>query len=165
MSQTWPDKGVVVVGLDETPASRRAALWAAREAARRGAVLEVITTWMFDALDAAPAVAVDPALLRESAEQIQAEALAEVLALVEERPAVRTRVLQCSAADALVDASTRADLVVVGTHGRGPVRAMLLGSVSQAVVRHAACPVVVMPPLHHAAGDEAAQDRGTAAPS
>jgi nucleotide-binding universal stress UspA family protein len=40
-----------------------------------------------------------------------------------------------------------ADLIVVGTHGRGPVGRLFLGSVSDHVVRHALCPVTVVRPL------------------
>jgi nucleotide-binding universal stress UspA family protein len=49
------------------------------------------------------------------------------------------------AVSALVDASRAADLLVVGSRGRGAVAARVLGSVSQGCVRHARCPVVVVP--------------------
>ena len=55
-------------------------------------------------------------------------------------------VVQASAADALVAASKDADLVVVGTHGRGPVRTFLFGSVAQTLLKQSHCPVVVIPP-------------------
>jgi nucleotide-binding universal stress UspA family protein len=45
----------------------------------------------------------------------------------------------------LIDASGDADRLVVGSRGRGAVAAAMLGSVSQACVRHARCPVVVVP--------------------
>jgi nucleotide-binding universal stress UspA family protein len=48
-------------------------------------------------------------------------------------------------ATVLVDASRDADILVLGSRGYGPLRAVLLGSVSQAVIRHATCPIVVVP--------------------
>jgi nucleotide-binding universal stress UspA family protein len=142
------DKSMIVVGVDETASSRRALAWAAREAVRRGATLQVITAWTWDAVEGAPLAAVDPQAMMEVAEQTQTEALEAVLAELEAKPVVAREIVQSTASEALVEASHRADLVVVGTHGRGPVRSFLLGSVSQSVIRHAQCPVVVMPPLH-----------------
>jgi nucleotide-binding universal stress UspA family protein len=49
-------------------------------------------------------------------------------------------------AEALLDVSRDADLLVVGSRGRGGFSELLLGSVSHAVVLHAVCPVVVIPP-------------------
>jgi len=56
---------------------------------------------------------------------------------------VRRLVTRDRPARALVEESGRAQLVVVGSRGRGGLGGMLLGSVSQALLRHAACPVVV----------------------
>jgi len=52
----------------------------------------------------------------------------------------------------LRDASADLDLMVLGSRGYGPVRTLLLGSVSRAVVRDAACPVVVVPRQADASG-------------
>lgn len=149
------DKSVIVVGVDETASSRRALAWAAREAVRRGATLQVITAWTWDAVEGAPLAAVDPQAMMEIAEQTQTAALEAVLGELETKPAVAREIVQSTASEALVEASRRADLVVVGTHGRGPVRSFLLGSVSQSVIRHAQCPVVVMPPVHEVHLDKA----------
>ena len=45
----------------------------------------------------------------------------------------------------LLDLSTRADLVVVGSRGRGGFTGMLLGSTSQTLIHHAGCPVLIVP--------------------
>jgi nucleotide-binding universal stress UspA family protein len=145
---TGPATSIVVVGVDETDSSRRALAWAAQEAVRRGATLQVVTAWTWDAVEGAPLVAVEPKALMEIAEQTQTTAVEAVLAPMPVRPVVAREVVRATAAQALVEASRHADLVVVGTHGRGPVRSALLGSVSQSVIRHAECPVVVMPPEH-----------------
>jgi nucleotide-binding universal stress UspA family protein len=150
---TWDEKGVIAVGLDETPSSRKAMIWAAREAARRGATLQVITAWSWDAMEGAPLAAIDPEAMREAAAMVQKQALEIVTPHLEDHPVIATEIVQTTPAEALIEASKHADLVVVGSHGRGPVRAMLQGSVSQSVVRHAVCPVVVMPP-HQGEVDE-----------
>lgn len=139
---------VVVVGVDETESSRRALAWAAQEAVRRGATLQVVTAWTWDAVEGAPLAAVEPRTLMELAEKTQADAVEQVVGPMPARPVVAREVVRATAAQALVEASRHADLVVVGTHGRGPVRSALLGSVSQSVIKHAECPVVVLPPVH-----------------
>jgi nucleotide-binding universal stress UspA family protein len=143
-----PETPIIAVGVDETASSRRALAWAAREAARRGCTLEVVTAWSWDAVEGAPLAALDPEAMLALAEETQTEAIDEVLGRLEERPTLTREIVQGTAADALVAASQHADLVVVGTHGRGPVRSLLLGSVSMSVIKNAACPVVVMPPEH-----------------
>jgi hypothetical protein len=52
------------------------------------------------------------------------------------------------AADVLLAEARKADLLVVGSRGLGGFRALLLGSVSQQCARHAACPVMIVPPPH-----------------
>jgi nucleotide-binding universal stress UspA family protein len=139
---------VIVVGVDESESSHRALRWAALEALRRKASLEVVTAWNWDAVQGAPVIAADPEAMMRLAEQTQLQAIVEVVEVMDPRPPVTRRVVQASATEALAEASQHADLVVVGTHGRGPVRSFLLGSVSLSVIKHAACPVVVMPPTH-----------------
>lgn len=141
------DRPVIAVGVDDTESSRRALAWAAREAVRRGAALEVITAWTWDATENAPLAGMDPATMVDLAARKQQEAVTDVVEAMATKPPLIRRVVQCTATEALVDASRHAMLVVVGTHGRGPVRSFLLGSVSLSVIKHASCPVVVMPPV------------------
>jgi nucleotide-binding universal stress UspA family protein len=55
------------------------------------------------------------------------------------------RKIEGGAAEALADTSADLDLLVVGSRGYGPLRAVLLGSVSTALVRSAQSPLVVVP--------------------
>ena len=57
---------------------------------------------------------------------------------------VEPTLIEGAAGDALVSAAKGADLVVVGSHGRGGLASALLGSVSGHVVRNAPCPVVIV---------------------
>lgn len=143
----------VVVGIDGSPCSARALAWAAHEARTHGAELSVVTSYTVplppvDGGYAAPHWAGEAAWrhqdqLRENATWVQRTTLSETLGehagLV-----VDTDVVEGSAAQALLDASKDADLLVVGTRGHGGFAGMLLGSVSQHVVPHAACPVTVV---------------------
>lgn len=58
---------------------------------------------------------------------------------------VRRHALDGNAAELLAEFSTAVDLVVVGSRGRGGFAGLLLGSTSQAVLSHAACPIMVVP--------------------
>jgi nucleotide-binding universal stress UspA family protein len=61
-----------------------------------------------------------------------------------EKP-VHKLVLDGNPADLLVEFSRAADLMVVGSRGRGGFKGLLLGSTSQAIIQHAACPVLIVP--------------------
>jgi len=137
---------IIAVGVDGTQSSRQALAWAAAEAVRRGAAVQVVTAWRREVVDGAPLASVDPAALLAVADRVQRDAIAEVIGPMAAKPPVTRQVVQLSPVEALVAASQHATLVVVGTHGRGPVRSLLLGSVSLAVITQAACPVVVIPP-------------------
>jgi nucleotide-binding universal stress UspA family protein len=84
----------------------------------------------------------------ESGPELEARELLENLTddLEPREPAVDVRISisKGSPAKVLIDMSQGADLIVVGSRGRGGFAGMLLGSVSQHVVAHAACPVVVL---------------------
>jgi nucleotide-binding universal stress UspA family protein len=141
-------RSVIVVGVDGSRSGLRAMTWAAQEALRRGSALELVTTWGLDQSELGPsqAGAAEAEHLEHAAEALQQEAVDAVLAGMDPRPEVARVVTQSSPVDALITASRTADLIVVGTHGRGPVRTFLFGSVAQALLRHSHCPVVVIPP-------------------
>ena len=132
-------QGHVVVGTDGSPAARAAVRFAAQRAADARTSLEVVTCTGGHQVDD-----VDEAQLRASAERIATATAVELRASHPDVP-VTTRVEDCPAEVTLVDASSEARLVVVGTRGRGAFQRMLLGSVSHAVIHGAASPVAVVP--------------------
>ena len=130
----------VLVGIDGSPASELATAIAFDEASWRGVELVALHTWSDADIAAAPSM--DPSTIRSAAEKT----LAERLAGFEERyPDVRVRRLPVydHPARHLLDESESAQLVVVGSHGRGGFTGMLLGSVSTLVVHTARIPVIV----------------------
>jgi nucleotide-binding universal stress UspA family protein len=136
-----PDDGPprrVVVGTDGSAPAEAAVDFAADWALAESADLEVLTCTGDHPFDD-----VDPVALRAAARST-AGAAAERLR--PDRPALRvtTRVEDCAAERALVDASADALMVVVGTRGRGAFTGLLLGSVSHAVIHGAECPVAVV---------------------
>jgi nucleotide-binding universal stress UspA family protein len=74
-----------------------------------------------------------------------APALAALAAELEDGIDVETRVLEGDSAHALARETERLGLLVCGSRARGPLRRVMLGSVSSVVIRSAACPVVVVP--------------------
>ena len=139
--------GGVVVGDDGSVPSRGAVVWAAKDAARRGVTLHVLQAW---SITSAPRPAswtpgYVPALPDWEAAVVEklgarcTDLLADTAGVVVEVHAVHDR-----PARALIEASRGADLVVVGTRGRGGFAGLVLGSVAEQVVRHAYCPVTVV---------------------
>jgi nucleotide-binding universal stress UspA family protein len=134
-------KGRVVVGVDGSDASIDAVQWAVRYAALVGADVEAVTSWAYPA---SSGIALDTINWEQNARDILDAALTQ--ALPDGSDAIIRTIVEDHPASALVNAATGADLVVVGSRGHGAFAGMLLGSVSQHVVAHAPCPVVVVRP-------------------
>jgi nucleotide-binding universal stress UspA family protein len=176
----------IVVGVDASPGALRALTWAADEARLRLATLQVVHAYHAQALAAplyfpsqeglpgqavaaggrAPEEEMAETLeqraefqeaVRRQAEDLLEGLLEEVGDAVEGVDVRRSVVEDRNPAEALVEMSDGADLLVVGSRGRGGFSSLLLGSVSHAAVLHARCPVVVIP--------AAAEDRKPTAPN
>ncbi|HSP39319.1 MAG TPA: universal stress protein [Frankiaceae bacterium] len=149
---TSPDavqRAHIVVGTDGSGAAQAAVRWAMQEAVRTGARLTLLRTWLPGATVGGPLLG--PAVVdhpRPADEAIlEMETQVDELRREPEASAIRIDavVLGGRASDILLDESRTADLIVLGSRGRGAVRGTLLGSVSQKVTARAACPVVVVP--------------------
>ena len=152
MSETNPDGGSgtpirrIVVGVDGSEPSIRALQWAARQAEWSGATLEVLTAWTFPEHPAPLGIVVHvpwPDELIAEARLKLDEVIRDALPNIDPRR-VHAQVIRGSAVQVLLDAASDADLLVVGSHGRGAMAELLLGSVSERCVRHAGCSVVVV---------------------
>ncbi len=136
----------VVVGVDGSPASQHALLWAAAEAGRRGMALDVVHAWMTPYPLNAPDYFTDPAPFRARGAEVLEHALASLTVPVPAPTEVRPVLVQEYPSKALLHAAERAALLVVGSRGRGGFSGLLLGSVSHNCVQRAPCPVAVIPP-------------------
>jgi nucleotide-binding universal stress UspA family protein len=141
--------GTIVVGIDGSDRSRAALRWAVDEATLRHDRVLAVHAWelpVVPALDIPPAPD-PPVYLPELIAEVQegAEALAEreVAEFVNESVKVEPLAVEGPAASVLVEVAEDADLLVVGSRGRGGLAGLLLGSISQQVVQHAPCPVVI----------------------
>jgi nucleotide-binding universal stress UspA family protein len=122
-------QGSIVVGVEGSADSDRAVEWAARAAARLDATLHIVC-------------ALNEITAAEEADRILAAArtLAAQIGVTE----ISAEQVDAAPAPALIAASGSAQLVVVGARGHGALGGIVIGSVSQHVSRHAACPVVVV---------------------
>jgi nucleotide-binding universal stress UspA family protein len=138
----------IVVGVDGSDSSRAALHWAYNEAAHHGADINVIAAWAPPSIPMAPPYGALPAEGYTDQPRVAALGLLESFtAELEERdPAVglSTSIEEGTPAHVLIERSKEADLLVVGSRGHGGFAGMLLGSVSQHLVAHAHCPVVVV---------------------
>ena len=127
----------------ESKAALAAATGMARGLGARLRLVEVLDMlWIgTPALMSGPGYIVPPAEIEERARK----RLAEIVAGLPEDVAGEAVVLVGDPASDLATQSESADLMIAGSRGYGPHRAVLLGSVSGRLVRHAACPVIVVP--------------------
>lgn len=132
----------IVVGVDGSPESRNALRWAAQMAATLDAHVEAILVWEYVSTygwSSLSPLASPPDELRQQLATIVTDVFGDQV------PAGLTeRVLEGSAAAALVAASKDAAMVVVGSRGHGGFAGLLMGSVSARVAEHAFCPVLVV---------------------
>lgn len=154
----------IVVGVDGSESSRKALRYAIREAEVWDAELTAIATvpmasgagalaWLPAAVDREQVLAE----VRSGLDRVIADALEG-----HEGVTVRRHALDGNAAELMAEFSTAVDLVIVGSRGRGGFSGLLLGSVSQGVLAHASCPVLVVP--SKAKTDDAPKGRNAGTP-
>ncbi len=133
---------MIVVGVDGSEPSKDALRWAARQAEVTGASLRVVMSWEIPSMAYWAPLPENLDFEKQTSEALH-QTIVEVLG---EEPAVPIEevVVEGHPAPVLLDRSHEADLLVVGSRGHGAFTGMLLGSVSEHVVSHAACPVVVV---------------------
>ena len=136
----------VVVGVDGSELSLDAIDFAFEQAQSRHEPLTAVMAW-HDPVSTGPGdmlpVVYDLDALAEEATTLLAESIAGHTEKYPDVP-VRREVVRGHADEVLVTAGQSADLLVIGSRGRGAFRGLLLGSTSRAVVHHAPCPVAVV---------------------
>ena len=145
-------QGAVVVGVAESVFKGWALRWAAEQAKLEGRSLTLVNgsgpvsgAWQEHGMDMLPN---SSAPLREHGEQLLSRARAVVEKVAPSVP-VNEIFGVVDPSTLLIQLSSTAHLLVLGSRGRGSVRSHLLGSVGLTVVRHAVCPVVVHRPGDH----------------
>jgi nucleotide-binding universal stress UspA family protein len=138
---------LVVVGVDGSEGSLVALRWAVQYGAATKTPVRAVLVWHYPTAAALPPVGHVPQPVEKEVEGEEKTTLREALAKAAPDTAgaqVQGAILYGHPAEALIDESSRADLLVVGRRGNGGFLGMHLGSVSQHCVNGAQCPVVVV---------------------
>jgi nucleotide-binding universal stress UspA family protein len=138
----------IIVAADGSPASDAAACWAARDAALRNVPLTVVSVVTTPTATFPPVPYPDSlgVRLEDQGRKAAADAvkIAEDAMPIDRKVPVKSEVVFSTPAQALIKMSDEAEMVVVGSSGKGVLARGLLGSVSSTVVRQANCPVAVI---------------------
>ncbi|MET7280769.1 universal stress protein [Kribbella sp. NPDC005582] len=135
--------GRIIVGVDGSDVSAAAIRFAFQEAAHRRVGITAVHAAMPTRQH--PSLRVPADIVEQVDRQLFAEAMDSERILVPGID-VETKLVHNHPVQALLDEADGAELLVVGSHGRGGFTGMLLGSVSQAVLHHGCCPVAVVHP-------------------
>lgn len=138
----------IVVGIDGSEGSKAALSWAIEEARLRRTPLTALTAWSIPPIAVAYglASAIDEEFL-ESVRTAASGLLDDVLAGFDQEAQgveLHAMVAEGPAVEVLVEASSDAELLVVGSRGLGGFKELLLGSVSHQCAQHAHCPIVIV---------------------
>jgi nucleotide-binding universal stress UspA family protein len=138
----------VVVAVDGSSASNTAVCWAARDAAMRNIPLTIVHAVVTPTATWPPVPYPDSLALRLEDEGkkavMHAIKIAEDAMPADRKVAIKRQLVYSTPALALIKMSDEAEMIVVGSSGRGLLARGVLGSVSSTVVRHASCPVAVI---------------------
>jgi len=138
----------IVVAVDGSPASDAATCWAARDAALRNVPLTVVSAVTTPTATYPPVPYPDSlgVWLEDKGRKAAAHAvkIAEDAMPIDRKVAVKSEIVFSTPAQALVKMSDEAEMIVVGSSGKGMLARGFLGSVSSSVVQHAHCPVAVI---------------------
>ena len=140
---------MIVVGLDESAHAAEVLRFALHEADIRGTRLRAVHAWSGAPVVPMTGPGMIPAVPAEEVHAAAAKRLEELVTRVAgERAEQVERVLAAGpAGETILDNARDAELIVVGTHARGPVGELILGSVSHYIARHSRSPVVIVPPV------------------
>ncbi len=136
-----------VVGVDGSPGSRTALAWAVEQAKESHAEITVVLAFNFELAWIDVGSDYQGAWIQDATEKAQHQLHRIIAETLPDPPPVTLHglVVEGEPAAVLVEIARHADLLVVGTRGRGGFAGLLLGSVSQRCAEHASCPVVVVP--------------------
>lgn len=136
----------IVVGIDSSKPSAAALDWAVQEAKLRGSTLEIVVTWDYPIIATAEPMLVptpDRDALVRSAESTAHRMITDAH-LDQSGIAYTIHTPEGRPGEELVSLAADADLLVVGSHGSGPLKELILGSVSSYCTHHSTCPVVLV---------------------
>jgi nucleotide-binding universal stress UspA family protein len=133
----------IVVGVDNSPSSHKALLWAYDEAERWGAELHIIHAWEGPSRPVARVAVTEP---RDITEYDNAEILAAAMKEIPDggKVSVHPHLYEGEPAELIRRESKDADLIVIGAHGRHGFREAMVGSVAYKLTHQAPCPVAVV---------------------
>ena len=147
MSGEGGGQELVVVGVDGSAESVAALRWAARYATASGARVRALLAWHYPGAVGGPPMEKAPKAIHDQTDAQMHETLDTAIAKAYEGQAaggVEKSIAYGHPAQALIEASKEADLLVVEHRGHGAFTGMLVGSVSIHCVTSAFCPVVVV---------------------